>query len=63
MIPYIDNRHVDKDDAHKYRVQMLGSHRLKVTKSDELQGQKISRHSCQPTYTFHNKKGRFYFTE
>lgn len=56
MIPYIDNRHVDKDDAHKYRVQMLGSHRLKVTKSDELQGQKISRHSCQPTYTFHNKK-------
>ncbi|TEY43614.1 hypothetical protein BOTCAL_0367g00020 [Botryotinia calthae] len=56
MIPYIDNRHVDKDDAHKYRVQMLGSHRLKVTKSDELQGQKISRHSCPPNYTFQNKK-------
>ncbi|TGO23021.1 hypothetical protein BPAE_0147g00250 [Botrytis paeoniae] len=56
MIPYIDNRHVDKDDAHRYRVQVLGSHRLKVTKSDELQGQKISRYSCPPTYTFHNKK-------
>ncbi|KAF7957250.1 hypothetical protein EAE96_002837 [Botrytis aclada] len=56
MTPYIDNRHVDKDDAHKYRVQMLGSHRLKIAKSDELQGQKISRYSCAPTYTFHNKK-------
>ncbi|TGO55284.1 hypothetical protein BCON_0094g00340 [Botryotinia convoluta] len=56
MIPYIDNRHVHSDDAHRYLVQMKGSHRLKVTKSDEHQGQKISRHSCSPTYTFHNKK-------
>ncbi|TGO11855.1 hypothetical protein BTUL_0100g00340 [Botrytis tulipae] len=57
MIPYIDNRHVDKDESHRYRVQMLGSHRLKVTKSDEVQGQKILRYSCPPTYTFYNRKG------
>ncbi|TGO40534.1 hypothetical protein BHYA_0035g00080 [Botrytis hyacinthi] len=56
MIPFIDNRHVDKDETHRYRVRMLGSHRLKVTKSDELQGQKILRHSCSPAYTFYNKK-------
>ncbi|KAF5875778.1 uncharacterized protein Bfra_011540 [Botrytis fragariae] len=56
MIPFIDNRHVHTDDAHRYLVQMKGSHRLKVTKSDEIQGQKISYHSYAPTYTFHNRK-------
>ncbi|THV55436.1 hypothetical protein BGAL_0008g00200 [Botrytis galanthina] len=56
MIPFIDNRHADTDETHRYRVKMLGSHRLKVTKSDELQGQKILRHSCSPAYTFYNKK-------
>lgn len=59
MIPFIDNRHADTDETHRYRVKMLGSHRLKVTKSDELQGQKILRHSCSPAYTFYNKKGKF----
>ncbi|KAF7926023.1 uncharacterized protein EAE97_010323 [Botrytis byssoidea] len=56
MIPFIDNRHADTDKTHRYRVNMQGSHRLKVTKSDELQGQKILRHSCSPNYTFHNEK-------
>lgn len=59
MIPYLDNRHVDKDETHRYRLYMLGSHRLKVSKFDEIQGQKISRFSCPPTYTFHKEKGKF----
>ncbi|KAI9646420.1 hypothetical protein NHQ30_004412 [Ciborinia camelliae] len=56
MIPYLDNRHVDKDESHRYRIQMMGSHRLKVTKSDEHQGQKILSFKYPPIYTFHNKK-------
>jgi len=54
MKPYLDNSHVDK--VHKYRVQFLGSHIVKVTKLENSVQPKIQIRT-QPKYKFGNKSG------
>ena len=54
MKPYLDNSHVNK--IHKHRVQFMGSHIVKVMKT-ENQVQQKSQIRTQPKYKFGNEIG------
>ncbi|KUJ23970.1 uncharacterized protein LY89DRAFT_8011 [Mollisia scopiformis] len=55
MKPFLDNRHVCPDEAHKWRVQFKGAHHLKIMTVSGTQEEKLfgSMHS-PPIYRFNN---------
>ncbi|KAE8449371.1 hypothetical protein EG329_008272 [Mollisiaceae sp. DMI_Dod_QoI] len=55
MKPFLDNRHVCPDEAHKWRVQFKGAHTLKIMTVSSTQGEKLfGSLQCPPIYKFYN---------
>jgi hypothetical protein len=58
MKPFLDNRHVFPDEAHKWRVQFKGSHNLKIMTTSGSEDEKLFSLQCPPIYIFHHESGK-----